>query len=331
MKSPITGKEMQLQCEKRKLSFRKEAFDVVYQYYLCEDSGERFEDDHLMDLNLNQVYDQYRVKNNIPFAEEIRNIRKQYGLSGTKMSLVLGFGVNQYREYEKGDIPSLSNARLIQLVANPEEFIKLVQLTDQLDERERERCLSNARLLLLRDEAKKVDIEQHLWGNLQADAFTGFRKPDLHRFFAVLHFFAEKTTPWKVKMNKLLFYADFLHFKRHGHSITGARYIAIQMGPVPDNFDGLFNEARLQGYISIKYQTFGNGNVGEQFFAGKEKAEDLLNEEEWSTLKKVYEAFSDADTAQMIGITHHEKGWLENEQENRLIDYRYGFELKGIE
>lgn len=319
---------MRLEQEKRTLPFRKEDFEVVYQFYICEDSGEHFEDDRLMDLNLNQVYDQYRVKHNIPFPEEIRNIRKQYGLSGTKMSLVLGFGVNQYREYEKGDIPSLSNARLIQLVADPEEFIKLVRLTDQLDEREKERCTANAKLLLLRDEAKMVDIEQHLWGSLRADAFTGFRRPDLQRFFEVLQIFAQKATPWKVKMNKLLFYADFLHFKKHGHSITGARYVAIQMGPVPDNFDGLFNEARLQKYIQIKYHTFDSGNVGEQFLPGEKKADDLLKAEELATLEQVFQAFVKADTAQMINITHQEKGWIDNEKENHLIDYRYGFDLK---
>ncbi len=331
MKSPVTGKEMPIRQEKKLLPFRKEEFEVVYQYYLCENSGERFEDEHLMELNLNQVYDQYRVKHNIPFPEEIRAIRKQYGLSGVKMSAVLGFGVNQYREYEKGDIPSVSNARLIQLVREPDEFIRLVQLSDALDEREKERCISNAQLLLKRHEAQKVDIEQHLFGSLKADAFTGFRRPDLHRFFAVVRFLAEKAAPWKVKMNKLLFYADFLHFKNYGHSITGARYIAIQMGPVPDNFDGLFNEARLQGVVDIEYVPFDNGNVGEQFKVGKKEPSVSLNEKELETLAKVVKAFEGLGTSEIIRISHQEKAWLEQHEENGLIDYRYGFELKGME
>lgn len=331
MKSPITGKKMPIRHEKKMLPFRKEQFEVVYQYYLCEDSGERFEDEHLMELNLNQVYDQYRVKHNIPFAEEIRNIRKQYGLSGSKMSLVLGFGINQYREYEKGDIPSISNARLIQLVKEPEEFIKLVQLSDELDEREKERCISNAGLVLKRSEAKKVDIEQHLWGELKADAYSGFRRPDLDRFFAVLRFLAQKANPWKVKMNKLLFYADFLHFKKHGHSITGARYVAIQMGPAPDNFDGLFNEARMQGVVDINYVTFDNGNVGEQFKAGKKEPEVELAPSEIEILEQVINAFDGMGTSDMIRISHEEVAWMDNEKDNQLIDYRYGFDLKGVD
>lgn len=60
MKSPITGKEMVMKRETITTDFRNEKFEVVYHYYLCEDSGEKFEDEDLMQLNLNQVYDQYR-------------------------------------------------------------------------------------------------------------------------------------------------------------------------------------------------------------------------------------------------------------------------------
>ncbi|WP_394351640.1 type II toxin-antitoxin system antitoxin SocA domain-containing protein [Lunatibacter salilacus] len=42
-------------------------------------------------------------------------------------------------------------------------------------------------------------------------------------------------------MNKLLFYADFLMFKRSCFSISGVRYKAIDMGPVPFNFQVFLN------------------------------------------------------------------------------------------
>jgi hypothetical protein len=62
MKSPITGKEMILVKEKRTLSFRKEAFEVVFYSFKCEDGGESFTTTHLDDLNLSQLYDQYWAK-----------------------------------------------------------------------------------------------------------------------------------------------------------------------------------------------------------------------------------------------------------------------------
>jgi len=106
MKSPITGKEMVLQKEKRVLSFRKEEFNVVYHYYFCTDSGEQFEDDQLAELNLTQVYNQYRERLKLPFPDEIIAIRGEYGLSARKMSDILGFGPNTYGNYEKGKSPA---------------------------------------------------------------------------------------------------------------------------------------------------------------------------------------------------------------------------------
>jgi len=116
MKSPITSKEMLLTKEKRSIVFRKELFDVVYHYYKCEDSGEQFTTGALDDVNMNQVYNQYRDLFNIPFPDEIIRIRKKYNLPAVKMSAILGFGANSYRQYESGEMPSVSNARLIQMI-----------------------------------------------------------------------------------------------------------------------------------------------------------------------------------------------------------------------
>ena len=43
------------------------------------------------ELTERQVHNLYRAKHHIPFPEEIKNIRLQYGLSAAKMSEVLGF------------------------------------------------------------------------------------------------------------------------------------------------------------------------------------------------------------------------------------------------
>ena len=128
MKSPFTGKEMSILKEWRSMSFRKEEFDVSFHIYKCEDTGEQFEDDAFAELNYNQLVNQYRAKHAIPFPEEIKNIREKYGLSAAKMSEILGFGTNTYRQYEAGEIPSTSNARLIQMAKDPKKFIEMVDL-----------------------------------------------------------------------------------------------------------------------------------------------------------------------------------------------------------
>ena len=64
MISPITGKQMILKSEKRTMSFRKEDFEVNFQFWYCEDSHEKFEDERLAELNINQLYSQYNAKHN---------------------------------------------------------------------------------------------------------------------------------------------------------------------------------------------------------------------------------------------------------------------------
>ena len=59
MKSPITGKEMSLHKEERTMTFRKEPFNVLYHYFLCEDSKEQFTSTELDEININQLYNQY--------------------------------------------------------------------------------------------------------------------------------------------------------------------------------------------------------------------------------------------------------------------------------
>src|SRR5438876_554834 len=130
MNSPTTGQPMELAQEKRTLEFRKEKFEIMYHYFRCTSTGEEFVDEAMGNLNLAQVQNAFRAKHRLPFVEEIRNIRSRYDLPATTMSQVLGFGVNQYGLYEKGEIPSETNARIIQMAASPLDFRRLVELCD---------------------------------------------------------------------------------------------------------------------------------------------------------------------------------------------------------
>lgn len=65
MKSPITGTTMKLTQEKRLMDFRKKTVEIVFHYYKCEVSGEQFTTTALDEVNMNQVYNQYRDKPNL--------------------------------------------------------------------------------------------------------------------------------------------------------------------------------------------------------------------------------------------------------------------------
>ena len=66
MKSPFTGGNVILQQENAELMFRKERFQYVYLYYLCAYTKARFTTSDLDEINISQVYNQYRIKYGIP-------------------------------------------------------------------------------------------------------------------------------------------------------------------------------------------------------------------------------------------------------------------------
>ena len=137
--SPVSEKMLTVQFKKEKIPFRKEEFEVVHHFY--EDQGHQFTTDETDEVTVQQVYNQYREKYKLPFPEQIQAIRKKYQVSASKMSEVLGFGINVYRQYESGEVPNQSNARLIQLAKDPAEFRKLILLSNAFNEKEQEKIL----------------------------------------------------------------------------------------------------------------------------------------------------------------------------------------------
>lgn len=334
MKSPITGKEMTLTKEKRQLDFRKEIFEIVFHYYKCEDSEEQFTTTTLDDLNINQVYNQYRAKYNIPFPEEIKKIRDKYGLSATKMGEVLGFGVNSYSRYEAGDMPSVSNARLIQMIDDPKKFIEMVKLCDILDVKIKDKYIKKGKLLI--DEKKKnifnSNLKDYLLGSHLANIYSGYRNPNLEKLTEMVVYFAQKVQPFKTKMNKLLFYADFLMFKQSCFSISGVRYKAIEMGPVPNNFQSIFELLVNNNEIDIIDKVFSQGYSGYQFKAKKERPFNagLFTDSEIEVLEKVSTIFKSISTNDIIKLSHTEEAWKRNEKNKNNISYEYAFELNQL-
>ena len=334
MKSPITGKEMKLTKERRSMDFRKEKFEIVFHYYKCEDSEEQFTTTAMDEVNMNQVYNQYRDRFNIPFPDEIVRIREKYSLSAAKMSEILGFGVNSYRQYEAGEMPSIANAKLIQMAEDPKFFIDMVELCATLEDKAKAKYIQKAQLLV--EERKRnifnLNFKEYLLGNHLADIYSGYRNPNFEKFTEMVVYFSEQIQPFKTKMNKLLFYADFLMFKQTCFSISGVRYKAIDMGPVPNNFQSIFEYLANKDEIEIFTTEFPQGYTGEQFKAKIDRPfkADLFSENELNVLEKVATVFKPTSTNDIIELSHLEEAWKKNEKDKSVISYEYAFELNQI-
>jgi uncharacterized phage-associated protein len=166
---------------------------------------------------------------------------------------------------------------------------------------------------------------------MEANPFTGFVKPSFEKVAHYVIFFARQVNPMKTRLNKLLFYADFLHFKRSGYAISGCNYRAIPYGPVPSHFRELFGILETEKYIQIEEELSENGHMGERFLALKAFDASLFTEQELEDMNEVVNRLGEMNTQDLIHLSHGEHAWKENEKERELINYQeYAFQLKAI-
>lgn len=332
IESPFGEGNASLQRKSGTHIFRKETFDIIEHYYLCEVTGEEFTTDEIDQINLNQIYNQYRDKYGLPFPDQIKNIREKYSVSASKMSDILGLGANSYRLYEQGEVPSVGNGRLILAAHDPEEFKKFLRSSEEIiGERDYQKLTRRVDALI---EEKRVNWlsfarVNELFGKIVPDEFTGYRLPHLEKIAQMILFFSERTDTWKTKLNKLLFYSDFLAFKQSGYGISGLEYRAIQMGPVPSQFDELYSEINRGEVVRREYHEFGDGNYGSRFIPLKPFDPSWFNDFERTIMQEVITTFGPLKTNEVIKASHHETAWLECHADKKIISYkRYGFDLR---
>jgi hypothetical protein len=125
----------------------------------------------------------------------------------------------------------------------------------------------------------------------------------------------------KTKLNKLLFYADFKHFKEHTVSITGTRYARIPFGPAPDDYDIYYGVFVRQGIIDVQEIQY-----GEKYVARQEPDMTLFSDSERETLRLIKEHFRGLRATEVSEISHQEKGYMETDT-GHPIDYSYAQDL----
>jgi uncharacterized phage-associated protein/transcriptional regulator with XRE-family HTH domain len=309
--------------------FRKEPFTIVYHTWIDNETREEFTTLVLDELNQAQIYNQYRSKYGIPFIDEVKMIRDQYGLSAAKMSEVLGLGVNVYRNYENGEMPSITTGRLIQLARDPAEFRKLIELSSSgWETQELERMSKKLEARLMGWDPLDSLYEEKVFGTRVPSNFNGYRVPVIERIGMMTKYFASSLEPFKTKMNKLLFYADFFHYSITGYSISGMTYIAIKRGPVPKNYGSIYDRLEESGYVEVREEEF-EGFGGERVLCQSRDADmEIFTTSERFALETVANKLGHLKTADIVQVSHNELAWQQNIDAQNRISYDYGFNLQ---
>jgi len=123
---------------------------------------------------------------------------------------------------------------------------------------------------------------------------------------AIMYFAKNVKNPFKLKIFKLLYFLDFMHFSQVGKSVTNQNYIVFEKGPVPDRLYRDMENNRLSDYfnknIVIMKRKFG----GEEFKAKKNADLKLFSQREKEIMEKLVVIFKNAKSDDMSEATHLE-------------------------
>ena len=327
MRSPFTGGNVTLCHELSELTFRKEKFQYVHLSYECDDTKERYTTTELDEVNVGQVYNQYRAKYGIPFPDEIRGIRVQYGLSASKMSQILGFGDNQYRVYENGDMPSEANGKILMSIMEAHVFDSFVKnARNQFDEEEYEKIICK-----IREKQPDMDSEfakNYIFNGIRRNIYNGYATQSVGKLKNILLFYIERFNGvFFTMMNKLLFYTDFYHYKMYGKGMSGLAYKAIAHGPVPVRWDRIYS---FYNDICQDIVHFGSGVDGTKLTSNLSPDMGEFSEKEVLVMENVYQRFKSNNATQISETSHNEEAWLAYVDTGQMISFNTAFELKAL-
>jgi putative zinc finger/helix-turn-helix YgiT family protein len=325
---PVCDKviDSDLVSKEKEINVRNEPIKIVLKYHKCKDCGEEFIIPGIDEDPIEKAISLYRTRHQLLKPEEIRAFRDKYDLTQNELAGLLGFGLATISRYESGKLQDESQDRLIKLAMYPDCLKKLVENS--------EGKLSNdkKRLLLNRIEENSVTKVESLkecvmsyFKSVEPNELSGFKKFDENKFVnSILYFCKDGVT--KTKLNKLLFYADFLHFKEYTISITGTKYAHIPFGPAPDNYDIYYPVLVRQGLIDIEEIEFPEF-TGEKYISRKDPDLNIFFDHELRIIAFVKERFGSCTAKQISNLSHQEEGF-EKTNNGEIISYLHAKNLK---
>lgn len=318
--------ETQVISKKESLPVRGEEIATVSDIRVCSICGNELFDEELDTNNLERVYQAYRNKHNLLSPLEIRQIRESIG-SGRTVAALLGWSQATFVRYEGGAMPSASHhEQLLRLKNDPSYLRYLFDLNgDKLKDREQERIKALISKGDVPNELGPVDFLNRLFAQFYNNGITNVEF-DFEKLAAMVQIFAETNQGLvKTKLQKLLYYADNLHYKRYGYPITGLAFIHNHFGPVPVNHDLICWALEIVGAIEMK--PYEGPYEGEIIIPVDNGDQDLFSDEELDVIFTVAGYFKDYSARRISDFSHKERGYLETAHKE-IIPFIYASDLK---
>jgi len=315
--------------KKETFPVRGEPIEVYSDVLVCSVCQEELFDPELDEANLERAFNEYRGKHHLMTSSEICELRTRFG-SGRLVATLLGWSQATLVRYENGAIPNKAHHdQLIQL-GDDSTYVKRLfeQNGHKLSQREQIRLTALIEQSISNQEAQWFDPAETLNKMFQPFFKNGLTdiEFDFEKFANVVLFFACFDC-WlvKTKLQKQLFYADFLYTKRHGKQIIGLPYVHHHYGPVPFNHELVYGCLLTSNIIDTKLL---DGSYRREIIIPSRQPDlSFFSHEEIDVLTTVSGYFKTYNARQISDFSHKEEGYLSTDHK-QIISYSYSENLQ---
>lgn len=331
MECPICGKEHLVEIRQRNINVKIKGESVNYEeiYNVCLEYDKEYEfiPSKLMDENLLAARDRYRANHNLLTSKDIAKIRNRYSLSQKDLALLLGWGEVTITRYETKQIQDEAHDSALRkimddameaaacLERNKAAFSndKYIQIRAAINKE-----IENTSIPYL---TRKKIIAQYMKFQGNNDA-TGNTTLDIEKIQNMMYFFANKCANlYKVKLMKLLWYADSLHYKTNGNAMSGLVYQHMPMGALPiANWD-------IMELVEYEYFVDINGNESYCILPDQTFDEHVFNEKELITLYAVLRKFQNYTGKKIADYMHEESAYTQT-SDKMIIPFSLAKEIR---
>jgi putative zinc finger/helix-turn-helix YgiT family protein len=306
---------------------RDEKIRVLARVRVCATCGTDLPDDELDEQTLASAFAEYRRLHGLSTPEEMKSLRAQYGLGVRPFSLLLGWGELTLFRYETGSIQDDAHESQLRLAYKPENIRTLAEINGhKLTPRQLETLQGHLASIAGAGPAEPLVATERFSPRDTLDEYGGFVPLHLGKLREMMMYFCGLEEVYPTKLNKLLFYADFLHFKNHGVSITGSPYLAFQRGPVPQHYEWIRADLVEAGELDSEWIDWGNGVGGERLCPARAVDLSVFGPTELQTMQSVAERLGAESGKYLQDLSHSEKAYSETPLKS-MISYGWALEL----
>jgi len=294
-------------------------------YLCCSVCGDVFEDPAEVQDSMERGYREYRRRHGMMQPEEIRYLRKLYGLTQRELARLLGWGLVTVSRYENGALQDAAHDKTLRLMSDPHNLIRLLELEPEaLHDEKRRRLIAR-----FRDSRSGIygmaRVYAERFGQYDADRLSGYRRLDMAKLLNSVLFLC-KDGRAKATLNKILFFADFKHFKEYAGSITGTRYLKTELGPLPEKWYYYLTLLIDRQELGVTEILIGEEIAGERLTARTNPDLSLFSNSELLTLAFVMDHFKGWNAKMISNLIRNERGYIET-PERCIIPYPLAADL----